>query len=144
MNTVSSSSNLAFPRPHQNDSTASQSTDGYGAEKKSSATKVDCEPCSSFIRCIVKVKDLEYMNSCWLPGTHDELRNWKGFRHRLVITPPANPLRNNEDELEFVVILYFLGIANLRAWSISSEVSRAAKISYIPLVFFIKRSVSKS
>ena len=125
MNSAPSSNNLAFLRLHQNGTTLSQSTDGYGAEKTPREPEADCEPCSSFIRCIVKVKDLEYMNSYWLPGTHDELRNWKGFRHRLVITPPANPQRNNEDELEFVVILYFLGISNLRAWSTSSEVSRA-------------------
>ena len=125
MNTVSDASDLKFPRPHQNGSTVSESTDGYGAENVPLETEVDSEPCSSFIRCIVKMKDLEYMNSYWLPGTHDELRNWKGFRHRLVITPPANAQRNKEDDLEFVVILYFLGIANLRAWSTSPEVSRA-------------------
>ena len=122
-NTVSSANNLTVLRPNENGSTLSQSTDGYGDEHGSSETAVDCEPCSSFIRCIVKVKDLEYMNSYWLPGTHDELRNWKGFRHRLVITPPANPQRSKDDDLEFVVILYFLGINNLRAWSTSTEVS---------------------
>lgn len=82
----------------------------------------DSEPCSSFFRCVLKVKDLEFMDTYWFPGIHNEIRNWKGFRHRLVITPPVIENRTDEDELEIVVILYFVGIRNLRSWSTSPEV----------------------
>jgi hypothetical protein len=96
---------------------------GYVEEGQfSSDIDHDSEPCSSFFRCVLKVKDLEYMDSYWLPGIHDEIRNWKGFRHRLVITPPVVENRDKEDEVEFVVILYFVGIRNLRSWSTSPEV----------------------
>ena len=84
----------------------------------------DVEPCSSFFRCVLRQKELDYMEKSWLPGIHDEIRNWKGFRHRLLIAPPFNTERNADDELEFVVILYFVGIQNLRSWSTSPEVQR--------------------
>ena len=83
----------------------------------------DTEPCSSFYRCLFKIKDLEYMESYWLPGIHDEIRNWKGFRHRHIITPPIKTNRSKDDDLEFIVILYFVGIKYLRSWSMSPEVT---------------------
>lgn len=106
----------------------SGSVEGYLAEGKtvgqfSQDLDLDSEPCSSFFRCVLKVKDLEYMESYWLPGIHDEIRNWKGFRHRLVVTPPVISNRDKEDDLEFVIILYFVGIKNLRSWSTSPEVT---------------------
>lgn len=117
-NMTGSSAAESSPRRHR-----SGSVEGYVAEGHfSSDVDQDSEPCSSFFRCVLKVKDLEYMDTYWLPGIHDEIRNWKGFRHRLVITPPVIENRDKEDELELVVILYFVGIRNLRSWSTSPEV----------------------
>ena len=63
----------------------------YGGGQFTADKGLDSEPCSSFFRCVLKQKDLEYMETLWLPGIHDEIRNWKGFRHRLVISPPPKP-----------------------------------------------------
>jgi antibiotic biosynthesis monooxygenase (ABM) superfamily enzyme len=82
--------------------------------------KMNKDPCNSFYRCVLFPQHVEYMERIWLPGIHDEIRNFKGFKHRLVIPPPNIPHRD-DDELEYVVILYFSGIENLRKWSTSPE-----------------------
>ena len=107
----------------RNSSFDNMSIEEYGGGQYTADMDEDTDPCSCFYRCVLKQKSLEYMESSWLPGIQDEIRNWKGFRHRLVITPPGIEARNVEDEFEFVVILYFVGINNLRSWSTSPEVS---------------------
>jgi len=79
-------------------------------------------PCNSFYRIACKQKHLKFIETVWLPGIHDEIRNFKGFRYRLVIPPTVVDQDEDSDEaLEYVVILYFTGIQNLRCWAVSEE-----------------------
>ena len=84
--------------------------------------KENDEACNSFYRVCCRFRHLKYIEEQWLPGIHDEIRNFKGFRHRLVIPPTVvNYDEESEDELEYIVILYFSGISNLRSWAASLE-----------------------
>lgn len=79
-------------------------------------------PCNSFYRIACTQKHLKYIETVWLPGINDEIRNFKGFRHRLVIPPTVVEQDDDSDApLEYVVILYFQGIQNLRSWAVSGE-----------------------
>lgn len=109
--------------PKRNTSLVEYSGDEECHVESQKTPEQDTEPCSSFFRCLLKMKDLEYMDAYWLPGIHDEIRNWKGFRHRHIITPPVKMNSCKDDDLEFIIILYFIGIKNLRSWSISPEVT---------------------
>ena len=123
-----------IPQPIFRSGSLSGSLSEYSNCKFISEINKDIEPCSSFFRCALRQKQLDYMENIWLPGIHDEIRNWKGFRHRLLIAPPVNAERNADDELEFVVILYFIGIQNLRSWSTSPEVHRLGPLMYFFLL----------